>query len=205
VESVLNFDSALETFRAVVAELFAAYAMPEWPDRAFFPSQIRTPILEAGRDMRLVRLSYDGLSRIVEPYSLVFKRRRDGHAEEYLYVYDRTGGRSSGPGIKALVNQKIRHVEVLAEKFQPRYFVELAKAGEFGNRTHFGRPFSRTDQASWNRLASLRRGWRYTVQCSFCNRQFKRMRRDTILRPHKDGYGNDCLGRWGVIVDQQFV
>ena len=35
-------------------------------------------------------------------------------------------------------------------------------------------------------------GWRYTVECAYCSRQFKRMRRNTILKPHKDGYGKDC-------------
>jgi len=31
------------------------------------------------------------------------------------------------------------------------------------------------------------------------------MRRDTTLKPHKDGYGNNCFGRRGMIIDQQLV
>lgn len=73
---------------------------------AFYPSHLRNPILEAGSGLNLMRLTYDGVTRTVEPYSLSFRRRQDGKANEYLYVWDRTGGRS-GPGIKALFHHKI--------------------------------------------------------------------------------------------------
>lgn len=73
-----------------------------FPIPVFPTTHLRMPIMEAGGDRRLVRLTYDGVTRIVEPYALAYKRRKDGHAEEYLYVYDRTGGRSSPPGIKSL-------------------------------------------------------------------------------------------------------
>ncbi|MGI3228769.1 hypothetical protein ACRJ4B_38200 [Streptomyces sp. GTA36] len=96
--------------------------------------------MEAGASRTLLRLTYEGTLRMVEPYSLHFKRRKDGVAQEYLYVYDRTGGRS-GPGIKGLLNYKINNVEVTEEKFDPRYEIELAKAGEFADRTTFGGTF----------------------------------------------------------------
>jgi hypothetical protein len=50
---------------------------------------------------------YDNVRRIVEPYSLVYKARTDGHRAEYLYVWDRTGGRSSGPGIKTFFHHYV--------------------------------------------------------------------------------------------------
>jgi len=34
---------------------------------------------------------------------------------------------------------------------------------------------------------------------------FKRMRGNIALKPHKDGYCNDCFGRRGMIVAQDLV
>ena len=203
-QGVMEFDDVLVRFRAVIDELFERFPTSERAAFAFFPSNLRTPIMQAGADRRLLRFTYDGVRRVVEPYSLMYKQRRDGHREEYLYVYDRTGGRSSGPGLKSMLNHKIQGLEVLEERFEPRYPIELAKAGEFGARSYFSKPFGSGRQGR-ARLATLRRGWRYTVECNFCSRTFKRMRRDTILKPHKDGYGNNCYGRRGTIVDQQLL
>jgi hypothetical protein len=56
-----------------------------------------------------LELEYDGTRRLVEPYSLVFKTRKsDGFGQEYFYVYDQTGGRTSGPGTKSLFHCKIK-------------------------------------------------------------------------------------------------
>jgi hypothetical protein len=139
----------------------------------------------------------------VEPYSLAYKQRKDGHREEYFYVWDRTGGHSSGPGLKTLLNHKIQDLEVTKNQFEPRYPIELAKAGEQVGRGYFSGPGFGGRRGS--RTTTLRRGWRYTVECSYCSRRFKRMRRDSVLKPHKDGYGNDCFSRRGMIVDQEFV
>ena len=70
---------------------------------------------------------------------LAFKWRQDGTGQEYLYVWDRTGGRKKGPGIKMMFNWKITSLEHTDEKFEPRFEVELAKAGEYGDRTTFAR------------------------------------------------------------------
>lgn len=207
IQGSLDFDDAIQGFQVSIDELFAGYGGFERTALAYFPSNLRTPIMEAGADRRLMRLSYDGLSRIVEPYSLTYKQRKDGHREEYLYVWDRTGGRS-GPGIKALLNHKIQSIEILDEKFDPRYPIELAKAGELSARGYFGAPFGqgRTSTRSGSgRLAALRRGWRYVIQCPYCSRRFRRMRRSTDLRTHRDGYGNKCPGRRGAIVGQEFA
>ena len=106
VQGVLDFDETLTNFRNVIDELFADQTFIGRGSLAFFPSQFRNPILQAGSEMRLLRVTYDGHSRLVEPYSLRYKRRKDGHAEEYLYVWDRTGGRSSGPGLEDLSERK---------------------------------------------------------------------------------------------------
>ena len=118
--------------------------------------------MQAGVERRLVRFTYDGVTRELEPYSLSYKQRVDGHREEYLYAYDRTGGCSSGPGLKFWFNHKIRDLEVLEERFEPRFPIELAKVGELGGRSYFGRPFG-SPRGGGSRLSTLRHGWRYTV------------------------------------------
>ena len=91
--------------------------------------------MEAGSGLKLLRVTYNGHQRTVEPYSLAFKRRRDGYGQEYLYVWDRTGGQGTGPGIKTFLHERIQSLDVLRESFEPRYPVELSKAGELGSRS----------------------------------------------------------------------
>ena len=105
-----------------------------------------------------------------------------------------------------MFNHKIQGLEVLEQTFEPRYLIELTKAGEAAGGDYFSRGFaSGTRGARGGRLATLRHGWRYTVECAYCSRRFKRMRRDTALKPHQDGYGNKCFGQRGMIVDQELV
>ena len=205
IQGVLDFDLALSEFRNAIGVLFDGWPSADRGARAFFPSHLREPIMTAGADFRLLRVTYDGVTRDVEPYSLVYKRRQDGHAEEYLYVYDRSGGRRTPPGLKTFVNGKIRDLVILDEKFEPQYPVELAKAGETSGRPFFGGGSGRSRHPRSRRIRALRHGWRYTVQCSYCSRTFKRMRRTTRLKPHKNSYGSPCYGRAGMIVNQELV
>jgi predicted nucleotidyltransferase component of viral defense system len=203
IQGVLDFDDTLGRFHSIVDELFGTFEPTGRASFAFFPSHLRTPIMQAGADRKIVRMTYDGIRRDVEPYALAYKRRKDGHREEYFYGWDLTGGRTSGPGIKAFVNTKIQGLEISNEAFAPRYPIELAKAGEQSGRGYFsGTRFGSGHTAT---ISRLRHGWRYTIECIYCSRQFKRMRRDTAMKPHKDGYGNQCYGRRGVIVGQDFV
>ena len=165
IQGILNFDDALEQFDTIINELFQAYPLTTRAAFAYYPSHLRTPIMQAGADRRVIRLTDDGVRREVEPYSLVYKQRQDGHREEYFYVWDRTGGRTSGPGIKTLVNHKVRDLEVTSERFEPRYPIELAKAGEQLGRGYFGGTFGGVRSAGFRGLSKLRHGWRYTVEC----------------------------------------
>jgi predicted nucleotidyltransferase component of viral defense system len=206
IQGLLEFDDSIERFRTIVGELFAGYEIGRPGDLAFFPSALRNPIMEAGSGLQLLSLDYDNVRRVVEPYSLVYKTRKDGHREEYLYVWDRTGGRTSGPGIKTFFHHKIRNLLVMEERFEPRFPVDMGKAGDVAARSYFNKPFTSSSSSSRRaRIATLRHGWRYTVQCGYCSRRFKRMRLTTMLRSHNDGYGNRCPGRRGQIVDQQLV
>jgi hypothetical protein len=75
----------------------------------------------------LVELVYEGQKRLVEAYSLVFKRRKDGFGQEYFYAYDSTGGRASGPGIKTFLHPKIQSIRNAEITFVPRFPIELPR------------------------------------------------------------------------------
>jgi hypothetical protein len=197
IQSALDFDSAVAQFRAFIAQLFAPYGTATYGQLAYFPSELRNPIMQAGAGLNLLRLTYDGVRRDVEPYSLVFKRRKDGVGQEYFYVYDRTGGHGN-PGVKALLNTKIHDLEILPETFTPRYQVVLSKAGEYLGVGYFARPFG------GGRRRITKSGWVYTIQCNYCNKTFRRHERNTTLREHKDKYGNVCYGRVGYVIDQEY-
>ena len=193
-----SFTNAAEAFASFINTLFPGAPIRE-RSLVFFPSALRNPIMEAADSMTLLRLRYSGVERLVEPYSLKFKIRRDGVGREYFYVYDTTGGRSSGPGIKTFVPDKVQAVENTDIEFEPRFDVELRKAGGAETTGHFesqGR-----SRGGWGR--SSRRAstdYRYEVECPYCLRRFKRKRRDSKLRPHKDQFGNKCYGRRGHFV-----
>ena len=168
---------------------------------AYFPSELRNPIMEAGSSMTLLRVTYDGITRTVEPYSLVFKRRKDGVAREYLYVYDRTGGRSGGVGIKSFVANGFGAIENTVEKFEPREEVLIAKAGEPGDALYFGAqsPFYKAPARRASRTLAQARQLLLRVQCPYCQRLFARKTRTLALRPHNDRFGNRCHGKRGFL------
>src|SRR5262249_33559260 len=106
-----------------------------------YPSHFRNLIMEAANSLTVMDITYDGRRREIEPYSLVFKRRKDGFGQEYFYAYDRTGGRTSGRGLKTFLHPKIQALATTEERFEPRLPVELGKAGEFASKTFFGGTF----------------------------------------------------------------
>lgn len=149
--------------------------------------------------MTLLKVVYDGRERMVEPYSLQYKTRRDGIAREYLYVYDQTGGRGSGPGIKTFVHQNIQSIATTDIKFEPRYEVELSKAGEVSGDPYFHSTRARWSVRPWRmpRMSRRRSISRYVIECPVCGKRFYRTTSRTRLSPHKDKYGNNCFGRNG--------
>jgi hypothetical protein len=193
-DSRMDFTAAVDRFKGELRSLFSSFRYGDANQLAFFPAELRTPIMHAGRSQTLLRMTYDGVQRLVEPYSLAFKWRKGGGGQEYLYVWDQTGGRSSGPGIKSLFNWKITSLENTDIKFEPRFEIELAKAGEYGERTTFS---SRRSVRSRSSRARQRSQARYRVRCAYCQREFDRASQSTAMRPHKDGFGNPCPGRRG--------
>ncbi len=155
--------------------------------------------MEAAQLHRLLRFVYDGLQRTVEPYALVFKRRRDGVAREYFYAWDLTGGRSGEVGIKSYVADKVQSVTIAKETFEPRLPIELTKSGGYFGK----RDFSSARVATFaSRRPASRSAFsvEYTVECPYCSKRFKRSKYDTKLNEHKDRYGNRCYGRVGYMV-----
>ncbi len=75
----------------------------------------------AARNRLLVRVVYDGVPRLVEPYSL----RMPGTGNLLLYVHEVRRGDLPGGGTKAFMVAKLDEVMPTAQSFQPRYLVEL--------------------------------------------------------------------------------
>jgi predicted nucleotidyltransferase component of viral defense system len=195
-QSLFDLDTAVTRFKEHVETLFAGFRLDYYGQLAFYPSHFRNLIMDAANNRTLLELVYDGQRRLVEPYSLAFKRRREGFGQEYFYAWDQTGGRASGPGIKTFLHTKIQSLTATEKPFEPRFSVELGKAGEFSGRTYFGRPFSFGVRRVTVRSRTTRM---YIVECSYCGKRFPRKRYSTRLRPHKDSYGNPCYGRSGYI------
>ena len=101
--SRMTFDEAVTQLATGLEVLFGPFGYGRQFEGAFFPAELRNPILEAGSERKLVELRYDGVTRLVEPYALTFKRRQDGLAREHPDGYDRT----RGPSIKSFVAGKI--------------------------------------------------------------------------------------------------
>ncbi|HEV3192776.1 MAG TPA: nucleotidyl transferase AbiEii/AbiGii toxin family protein, partial [Polyangiaceae bacterium] len=86
--AVLAFETALGRFAEHVRSIFAPFGATDrawFSRRVFFPSALRNVILDAGSRLTLVKVKYQGVERLVEPYSLRYKQRKDGEAREYFY------------------------------------------------------------------------------------------------------------------------
>lgn len=205
VASLIDFDVAVEQFSSNMRTLFAQFS-ETGANVAYFPASLRNKIMEAAGDLRLLQVAYGGIARVVEPYSLVFKRRKDGFGQEYLYVWDQTGGNRGGPGLKSFVHDRIESLEILTDHYEPRVPVEISKAGEVGSNSYFARPFG--SGGGRPRRTRVRRyyGARlvYVVECSYCHRRFTRMQYRTQLNRHHDQSGNRCFSVSGYLVDQRY-
>ena len=212
-ESHLPFVEALTRFKQGVEDLFGSYGeSTHWDKGAFFPAEFRNPIMAAGRNQTLLRLTYSGYTREVEPYALYYKQAQGQRAREYFYAYDRTGGSSGVASIKSFVADGVQQIEETDTKFEPRFTIELAKAGEPAPKSYFGGAFSSRRKSIRSRVRRTTRrprrpsvpGLKYVVECSYCGKKFKRKKSGTKLNKHKDKYGNDCAARSGYLVDTVF-
>lgn len=220
-QSLINFDEAESKFRSIIPELFLLLQpQPAYTFAGggyggggyslnYFPANYRNIIMEGGQLRKVLRMVYDGLERQIEPYSLAYKIRKDGVGREYFYGWDRTGGRSGNFTIKMYTADKVQSIDLTDEIFEPRFPIELSRAGEFAGQTYFGKPFSNTTPFRTPRIRSgaskVRKirsfsGLSYTIQCPVCLKKFKRSSYDTKLNKHKDNFGNQCYGSYGYLV-----
>jgi predicted nucleotidyltransferase component of viral defense system len=191
----IAFEDASTLFRDGLSGLFASFGARGAHPSMFFPAELRNPILQGAADRTLLRVTYDGVTRYAEPYSLVFRKRLDGVAREYLYVYDRTGG-SSGPGIKSWPRSGIQRLVNTDIPFEPRYPVELSKAGDRETAGYFAKdPYTPRTRGRISSSSSA-----YSVECLACGKRFRRATYSTRLNAHKNEYGSACYGRVGYIV-----
>jgi len=200
----IGVDEAIGLFTSDLADLFKIYPENRYSAFAYFRADARVPIMEAGRSMTCLKVSYNGYERIVEPYSLRYMQRRDGVEREYFYVYDRVGGRS-GPGVKALVAANLTSISNTDEKFKPRFPVELCKAGEVPENPYLFDPNKPAERPRKSRATTFGyKGPQYIYECSYCGKHFKRSRMSGRLNPHKDKSGYPCSGRYGVYVTTKY-
>lgn len=75
----------------------------------------------AARNRLCVLLQYDGVTRIVEPYSL----RRPSTGNVLLYVYELLRAGTLSQQIKAFKVHEITSIEITKDIFNPRYVIEL--------------------------------------------------------------------------------
>lgn len=199
--AALAFETALGRFAEHVRSIFAPFGATDrawFSRRVFFPSALRNVILDAGSRLTLVKMKYQGVERLVEPYSLRYKQKKDGDAREYFYGFDRTGGRSSGPQMKSFVADGFQSAEPTDISFEPQYDVEVSKAGDLAVA---GRFVSRRAVPGFG--VSRRRGIPgpiYTFRCSLCHRLFAHRTFDPTLRAHSNGRGSHCVGSTGVYI-----
>ncbi|MCU1392585.1 MAG: hypothetical protein JWM34_1013 [Ilumatobacteraceae bacterium] len=191
----IDFDDAVSALTSGLESLFGP--LPEGAEFAatFYPSRLRNPIMEAATERKLLRVRYDGVTRMIEPYSLTYKMREDGRAFEYFYVYDQTGGRS-GPGIKCLFQHKVEFLEITDQPFEPRYRMELTKAGDASKAgTFVAQKRSRSASNTGLYRASPFAARTYTVTCASCGKTFGRAKPSRKINAHSDKYGRNCPGR----------
>lgn len=195
--SLFSFETAADKFTLLIKEIFGEIGAT-FAEKFFYPSHLRNMILEAGSKTQLLEVSYKGYNRVVEPYSLTYKRRKDGHAEEYFYVWDRSGG-SSRPGIKTLLNAEVESMKLLEEKFDPRYPIELSKAGEMPREGYFAKSnFENSNRI--HRLGTSTRSFaKFTIECVVCGKRFSRTKFNTTINKHTNPQGYNCPGRRGIL------
>ncbi len=128
ITSLFDFDSVVSNFAQFIEDLFS-FSVPIAVTTAgpsHFSSGVRNEIREAGRSRTLVEMSYDGYTRLVEPYSMKYEiRKKDGRGFEYFWGHDTSGGKSGKQSIKRFICDKIGSASCTEISFTPRYPVEF--------------------------------------------------------------------------------
>ena len=200
--SRFTFDNALGLLEDLIHALIPGDAQHS-QSSVLFPSSLRNPITEAASSQTMLKLRYHGVERYVEPYSLEYKRKKDGVAREYFYAYDTTGGRTSGPSMKSFLAGPVQSIANTDKKFTPRFEIEISKAGgaetagRFGGKTKPVFPDFGIISPFYGKKGNKRA---FKIMCPSCERVFTRATNDVLLRAHNDDFGDPCRARRGVRV-----
>ena len=201
---MFDVESAIQNFKTSIEEIFATYPVTGYHDLLFFPAEMRNPIMQAGRDQTLLKLTYQNSERLVEPYALKYKKPQERAAREYLYAFDTTGGKSNTKCIKTFVAANVQSVQNTDIEFTPRVEIEIAKAGEPVKDKYFGDPNKSAvrrlfggKKSPSNRGSSTYYGPKYQFRCSACDKLITKRSMDYSIGKHKNKYGGECYGRYG--------
>ncbi|OXM83688.1 nucleotidyl transferase AbiEii/AbiGii toxin family protein [Paenibacillus rigui] len=215
-KGMLLFEMVTEKYKQIIEEMFGSLPIGRG-EVAFFPSQLRNKVMEAGQKMTMLKVNYNGTVRLVEPYSLIYKVTKQGIGSEYLYVFDTTSRLDSPPSIKSFMHTKITSMDVTDIKFEPRFEVEISKAGEYQDNTYFGQTRISKQKLVRRTLGKkvfvskrgssgkVLSGPTFIYKCSYCNKEFRRKIQNGSLNPHKDKYGNKCYGKHGFFIRTIFL
>jgi predicted nucleotidyltransferase component of viral defense system len=200
---IMDAEDAISAFIADLDSLFVNYTDNGFAQFVYFSPEVRAKIMHAGRTQTLMNVKYQGYDRVVEPYSLKYLEKKSGEAREYFYVYNRSGGKSQ-PDIRSFLPEPLESIENTEEKFEPRYQIEMSKAGEMPENPYLfdpnrpmrvPRPRCSTSGRTSSRISrSFSGGVKYVFKCSNCNKQSIRTSYDSSSRQHKDRNGYPCYG-----------
>jgi predicted nucleotidyltransferase component of viral defense system len=204
-EILFGVEEAIEVFASELESLFHDYPDNGFAQFTFFAPEFRIPIMKAGREQTLLKIRYKGAERVVEPYALKYLEKRDGEQHEYFFVFNRSGG-SSEPGIRSLLPHGLERIENTEEKFDPRFAIELSKAGDMPENRYLFDP-NRPAKAPQSRVFGNSRkhlGPKYVFRCTYCGKKFTKTRHDSSLGEHKAKSGYRCPGRYGYYVNTKY-
>jgi hypothetical protein len=146
-----------------------------------------------------VELTYQGSSRLIEPYSL--RRTREGNL--LLFAVKHKTGDDRSYRVDRIQGARISEIP-----FTPRYMIELTPLGSIEappvRWRSSGVPANMRTTPRAGRARSAKRssryGPKYVFQCAICGKKFTHSSFRTALNPHKDKQGYPCFGRVGVYV-----
>lgn len=147
----------------------------------------------AGANRLLLGFQYNGKQRLVEPYSV---RRARTTGNILLYAWE-----LSSQQIKAFKIPEMFNAKPTNTSFSPRYKIELNSQGPVTILPVESRPRITTPYSGRAPRSRTSYGPTYIVQCTYCQKRFRRTSYDTSLNKHKTPEGWDCPGRIGYLVD----
>ena len=134
-----------------------------------------------------IKMVYKDKLRTIEPLS--FRQAKNGN--RIFYGFHREGHKT-----KAFTLSKIQSVEVTNIPYIEKYPIEITASGRISMP-----PVRSGHRASYSHSSYFDPGPKYVYECNYCGREFRRKKRNSILKPHKDEFGDPCSGRRGIIKD----